>query len=130
MRTIARKTDWPITCHNSTNQKLVPDVFGSSHREQTIVTEFDRVCKRRKLKVNVDKSKVLRCSKEDPVPGLQIQLGGEQLEKVDSFKYLGAKVTEKGTLGQEVQSRVIEAGRAMGGMKKIVKNREMGMGAK
>ena len=70
------------------------------------------------------------CSKEEQVAGLQIQLDGEQLEKVDSFKYLGAKVTEKGTVGQEVQSRVVEAGRAMGGMKKIFKNREMGMGAK
>ena len=57
---------------------------------QQLVTEFDRVCKRRKLKVNVDKSKVLRCSREDPVPRIQIQLGGEQLEQVDSFKYLGS----------------------------------------
>ena len=84
---------------------------------------FDRVCKRRKLKVNVDTSKVTRRSKEDQVAGLQIQLGGEQLEKVDSFKYLGAKVTEIGTVGQEVQSRVVEAGRAMSGMNKIFQNR-------
>ena len=45
----------------------------------------------------------------DRVPGLQIQLGGKQMEKVDSFKYLGAKVTEEGTVGQEVQARVVEA---------------------
>ena len=64
------------------------------------------------------------------MPRLQIQLGGEQLEQVDSFKYVGAKVTVNCTVGQEVQSRVVEAGRAMGGMKKIFKNREMGMGAK
>ena len=87
------------------------------------------MCNRRKLKVNVDKSKVMRCSKEDQVPGLQIQLDGEQLEKVDSFKYLGAKLTEKEDVGQEVQTRVVEARRTMGG-RKIVKNREMGLGAK
>ena len=88
------------------------------------------MCKRRKLKVNVDKSKVMRRSKEEQVAGLQIQLDGEQLEKVDSFKYLGAKVTEKGNVGTEVQFRVVEVRRVMGGMKKISKNREMGMGAK
>ena len=27
-----------------------------------LVTEFGRVCERRKLRVNVDKSKVMRCS--------------------------------------------------------------------
>ena len=88
------------------NQILFADdtasVVDTEETLQQLVTEFDRVCKRRKLKVNVDKSKLLRCSKEDPVPRLQIQLGDKQLEQVDSFKYLGAKVTEKGTVGQEV----------------------------
>ena len=66
----------------------------------------------------------------DRVPGLQIQLGGKQMEKVDSFKYLGAKVTEEGTVGQEVQARVVEVERAMVGLNKIFKNKEMGMEAK
>ena len=44
------------------------------------------------------------------------------MEKVDSFKYLGAKVTEEGTVGQEVQFRVVEAGRTMDGLNKIFKN--------
>ena len=52
------------------------------------------------------------------------------MEKVDSFKYLGAKVTEEGTVEQEVQARVVEAERAMGGLNKIFKNKEMGMEAK
>ena len=41
---------------------------------------------------------MLRCSREDPVPRIQIQLGGEQLEQVDSFKYMGSMVTENGTV--------------------------------
>ena len=95
---------------------LVPDSEGML---QQLVTEFDRVCKRRKLKVNVDKSKVLRCSKEDPVPRMQIQLEDEQLKQVASFKYLGSMVTEIGTVSREVQSRTTEAGKAMGGLNKI-----------
>ena len=116
------------------NQILFADdtalVADSEEALQQLVTEFGRVCKRRKLKVNVEKSKVMRCSNEDPVPGLQIQLEGEQLEKVDSFKYLGGRITERGDVGQEVQCRVVEANKAMGGMKKIFKNREVGMGTK
>ena len=34
---IARKTDWPISCYNSTNQKLVSGRLGSSQIGQTIV---------------------------------------------------------------------------------------------
>merc|ERR1712082_140035 len=116
------------------NQLLFADdtalVADSERTLQQLVTEFDRVCKRRKLKVNVDRSKVLRCSREDPVPRIQIQLGSEQLEQVDSFKYLGSMVTENGTMSREVQSRAIEAGKAMGGLNKIFQNREMGMEAK
>ena len=116
------------------NQILFADdtalVADSEEALQQLVTEFGRVCRRRKLKVNVGKSKVMRCSNEDPVPGLQIQLEGEQLEKVDSFKYLGATVAEGGDVGKEVQHRVIEASRAMGGMNKIFKNREVDMRTK
>ena len=39
-------------------------------------------------------------------------------------------VTENGNVSREVQSRAIEAGKAMGGMNKIFQNREMGMEAK
>ena len=116
------------------NQLLFADdtalVADSEGTLQQLVTEFDRVCKRRKLKINVDKSKVLRCSREDPVPRLQIQIGGEQMEQVDSFKYLGSMVTENGNVSREVQSRTIEAGKAMAGLNKIFQNREMGMEAK
>ena len=48
----------------------------------------------------------------------------------ESFKYLGARVTERGDVGQAVQCMVVETRRAMGGIKKIFRNREMDMGAK
>ena len=54
---------------------------------QQLVTEFGRVCDRRKLKVNVGKSKVMRCTRRENVGELQVNLGGERLEEVGSFRY-------------------------------------------
>ena len=49
------------------NQLLFADdtalVADSMQKLCTLVTEFDRVCKRRKLEVHVGKSKFMRCSK-------------------------------------------------------------------
>ena len=116
------------------NQVLFADdtalVADSEEGLQQLVTEFGRVCNRRKLKVNVGKSKVMRCTKTRNGVGLQINLEGEGLEEVESFKYLGSHVTWEGDVEQEVNSRVRDAGRVMGGMKKLWSNRELGMEVK
>ena len=59
-----------------------------------------------------------------------MNLGGERLEEVESFRYLGAQVSRNGEIEEEVKYRVGEAGKVMGGMKKNWKNRELGMRAK
>ena len=49
------------------NQLLFADdtalVAGSEEKLCRLVSEFGRVCERRKLRVNVGKSKVMRCSR-------------------------------------------------------------------
>ena len=49
------------------NQLLFPDetalVADSEEKLFRLVSEFGRVCERRKLRVNVGKSKVMRCSR-------------------------------------------------------------------
>ncbi len=71
---------------------------------QRIVDEFDRMCKRRRLKVNAGKSKAIvleRTRKQtinfakpyrlgsETIPGCKIWLGKEKMEEVSEFKYLG-----------------------------------------
>ncbi len=71
---------------------------------QRIVDEFDRVCKRRKLKVNTGKSKVMVFERareqtinfakpyrvgSEAILGCKIWLGIEKMEEVNEFKYLG-----------------------------------------
>ena len=45
-----------------------------------LVSEFGRVCKRRKLRVNVGKSKVLRCSSYGNGDRMRVILNGEPFE--------------------------------------------------
>ena len=54
-----------------------------------LVSEFGRVCERRKFRMNVGKSKVLRCSRYGNRDRRHAILNGEPLEEVDCFKYLG-----------------------------------------
>ena len=56
------------------------------------VSEFGRVCEGRKFKVNVGKSKVMRCSRYGNGDRMHVILNGEPLEEVDCFKYLGSQV--------------------------------------
>ena len=57
-----------------------------------LVSEFGRVCERRKLRVNVGKSKVMRCSRYGNGDRMHVILHGEPLVEVDCFKYLGSQV--------------------------------------
>ena len=61
-----------------------------------LVSEFVKVCERRSLRVNVGKSKVMRCSRYVNMGRMHVRLNGEQLEEVDCSKYLGSQVTADG----------------------------------
>ena len=74
------------------NQLLFADdtalVADSEEKLCRVVSEFGRVCERRKLRVNVGKSKVMRCSRYGIGDRMHVILNGEPLEEVDCFKYL------------------------------------------
>ena len=72
------------------NQLLYADdtalVADSEEKLCRLVSEFGRVCERRKLRVNVGKSKVMRCSRYGNGDRMHVILNGEPLEEVDCFK--------------------------------------------
>ena len=78
------------------NQLLFPYdtalVADSEEKLCILVSEFGRVCERRKLRVNAGKSKVMRCSRYGNGDRIHVILNGEPLEEVDCFKYLGSRV--------------------------------------
>ena len=73
-----------------------------------LVKEFGRVCKRRKLRVNVGKSKVMRCTSNEGGNRLDVRLDGEVLEEVDQFKYLGSVIAADGGVEADLHHRVNE----------------------
>ena len=53
------------------------------------MSEFGRVCERKKLRVNVGKSKVMRCSRYGNGDRMHVILHSEPLEEVDCFNLPG-----------------------------------------
>ena len=60
------------------------------------MSEFVRVCERKKLRVNVDKNNFMRCSRPVNVGRMHVILNGEPLEKVVGFKCLGSQAAADG----------------------------------
>ena len=93
------------------NQLLFADdtavVADSERKLYQFVTEFGRVCERRKLRVIVGKSKVMRCKQNEDGARLNVMLNGEALEEVDQFKYLGSVIAANGGV-EDVHHRVNE----------------------
>ena len=94
------------------------------------MSEFCRVCERRKLRVNVGKSKVKKCSRYGNGDRMHVILNGEPLEEVDCFKYLGPQVAADGGCERDVVHRMNEGYRAWGALKSVLSNRGLGIKAK
>ena len=82
-----------------------------------LVSEYRRVCERRKLRVNVGKSKAMRCSWYGNGDRIHVILKGEQLEEVDCFKNLGSKVAADEGCERDVVYRMNEEYNAWGALK-------------
>ena len=70
------------------NQLLFADdtaLVADSEKLCRLVNEFGRVSERRKLRVNVGKSKVMRCSMYGNGDRMHVILNGEPLEEADCF---------------------------------------------
>ena len=114
------------------NQLLFADdtaLVADSEKLCRLVSEFGRVCERRMLRVNVGKSKVMRCSRYGNGDRMHVVLNGEPLEDVDCL-YLGSKVAADGLCERDVVHRLNEGYRAWGAQKNVLSNRGLGIKAK
>ena len=110
------------------NQLLFADdtvvVADSERKLCQLVTEFGRVCERRKLRVNVGKSKVMRCTRNKDGARLNVMLNGEALEEI------GLVVAADDGVEADVRHRVNEGCKVLGALKGVMKNRGLGMNVK
>ena len=88
---------------------------------------FGRVCERRKLRVDVGKSKGRRCSRYGNGGRMHVILNGERLEEVECFKYLGSQVADDGGCERDVVHRMNEGHRGCGALKSVLSNRGLGI---
>ena len=94
------------------------------------MSEFGRVCERRKLRVNVGKSKLMRCSRYGNGGRMHALLNGEPLQEVDCFKYLGSQFAADTGCEKDVVHRMNEGHRAWGALKSVLSNRGLGIKTK
>ena len=106
-------------------------LIGNSRENlQRLLDEFDIVCKRRKLKVNVGKIKVMISGRSERRGNLDLSLNGEMLEVVDSLKYLGSIVSKNGGVVEDEVSRVNEGAKISGALSRIWKVGSFSIGVK
>ncbi len=65
-------------------------VADSQERLRQLTKNIWRVCKRKKCRVNVSRSKVKKCIKMVDDSVMNVALNGKLLEEVELFKYLGS----------------------------------------
>ena len=80
---------------------------------RVMVARFDEVCRRRGLKVNAGKSKVMVLNGEERLE-CEFLVDGIRLEHVVEFKYLGSVLDESGTDGAECSGKVASGRRVAG----------------
>ena len=84
------------------------------------IVHFRRSAKRIGLKINEDKTKVMKVSRA----GRQldyIEHGGLNLEVVDQFKYLGSMVTSRNDIKEEVKIRITSAAKCSWSIRELLK---------
>ncbi len=112
---------------------------------QRVVKEFYSVCKRRKLKVNTGKSKVMVFERREEevidfntayrvrlpaVAGCRIMLGSEEMEEVNEFKYLGTVLCKHGGMEGEIRERVMKGRSVVGSLAGVMKGKNVSMEVK
>ena len=105
-------------------------VASTEERLQRLVNEFGVVCEKRKLRVNIGKSKVMVCSRQGGRAELNVRLNGEVLEEVETFKYLGSVIGKGTGVSKDVRQRVSDGAAAYGAMKSVWRVKEVGMRVK
>ena len=81
------------------------------------MNDFGRVRKKRKLTVNVEKSKAMKVSKNGDQIELNISLDGRRMEVANAYRYLGVVVTNDGEINEEMNHMISEAKRYLEGYK-------------
>ena len=112
-----RNCEWKVEWFMFADDTLL--VGDSEEKLDELVKEFGNVCNRRKLTVNVGKSKVMRIGKNREENELNVKLNDRRMEEVESYRYLGVDVSSDGRMNEEVSHRIGEARKVAGALQEL-----------
>ena len=91
------------------------------------MSEFSKVCERRKLRVNVGKSKGMICSMDIDVSKFFGLLNEKLSVEVQCFKYLGSHVEKTELVETKMRPRVKERSNVLGALQSAMSCKTLGM---
>ena len=91
---------------------------------QTLLNTVNEASQQRGLKINTGKTKFMVISR-DILPNVDLQLNGEQIERVNKFKYLGSVVNDQWNPELEIRCRIEQARATFLKLKKFLTNRNL-----
>ena len=128
LRDVGRDVEWKVDWLMFADDTVL--VGDSEEKLERLVQEFGRVCQRRKLSVNVNKSKVMKIGKNDEDNEMNISLENRRMEEVESYRYLGVDITSDGGMDEEVNHRITDAKKTWGALKVLWSKRHISREAK
>ena len=113
-----------------TNLRFADDIDGLAGSEEelaNLVKRLDKTSISYGMQISAEKTKLMTNSTDGI--NTQIKIGEQNLEKVDSFKYLGAIVSEEGSK-PEIMSRIAQTTASLKRLKTIWRHRNLALSIK
>ena len=109
-----------VKTHSNTNERLSYDIDGLAGKEEelaSLVDHVDKISAAFDMEISAEKTKVMTNSATGI--SIDIKINSEKLDEVDSFKCLGAVVTDQG-FKPEVLSRIAQTTAALATLKTML----------
>ena len=113
-----------------TKLRFADDIDGLAGKEEELASLVDRVDKTSAafgMEISAEKTKLMTNNANGV--SIDIRINGEKLDEVDSFKYLGAVVTDQGSK-PEVLSRIAQTTAALARLKTIWSDKQISVSSK
>ena len=113
-----------------TNLRFADDIDGLAGKEEELASLVDRLDKTSAafgMEISAEKTKLMTNNANGI--SIDIRINGEKLDEVDSFKYLGAVVTDQGSK-PEVLSRIAQTTAALARLKTIWSDKHISLSSK
>ena len=105
--------------------KMIPPYMAESEEVKSLLMKVKEESKKVGLKLNSQKTKIMASG-----PITSWQIGGETVETVADFIFLGSKITADGDCSHEFKRRLLLGKKAMTNLDSMLKSRDITLSTK